>query len=144
MIEQSHTKDSLRTRFLLWLFPENERRRASRYVSPGLVAFYWTGGAPRSFEVGKISATGLYLLTKERWAPETRIQMTLQTAAPEGKNSSDSIHVLTEVVNLDSDGVGFRFVLPESERQKSGDRLPGEETNKKALERFLRRLKLSQ
>jgi hypothetical protein len=69
--------------------------------------------------------------------------MTLQRTAPEGKNSSDSIHVLTEVVSLDSDGVGFRFVLPEAEMLKSGDRLPGEETNKKALERFLRRLKLS-
>jgi hypothetical protein len=141
--QQPQKKDPLTIQFLRWLFPDSKRRRAPRGTVPGLVAFYFTGGAPRPFEVGKISASGLYLLTKERWAPETRIQMTLQRTGAVGKNSSDSIHVSAEVVSFGPDGVGFRFVLPESETLKGHEYLPGEETNRKALGHFLGRLKLS-
>src|SRR6516225_7039591 len=68
----------LKIRFLRWLFPDINRRRAKRYSSSGLVAYYWTGGAPHCYDIANISATGLYLRTKERWAPETLIQMTIQ------------------------------------------------------------------
>ena len=60
-------------RVLRWLFPEINQRRAVRFPTPGLVAYYWTGGASRSYHVGDMSATGLFLLTKERWAPGTLI-----------------------------------------------------------------------
>jgi hypothetical protein len=63
--------------------------------------------------------------------------MTLQRTDAERKGRPHSIQVLTEVVSVGQDGIGFRFVLPESES------LSGEETNKKALENFLRRLRLS-
>ena len=142
-MSQPLKNEPLAIRFLRWLYPDPDRRRASRHALPGLVAFFFTGGPPRSFEVGKISATGLYVLTKERWLPETQIQMTLQRTDGVAKNSSNSIRVLTEVVSLGEDGVGFRFVLPESERLKGHEHLPGEETNRNSLERFLRRLKLS-
>ena len=143
MNERPQNKESLTIRFLRWLFPDSDRRRASRHATPGLVAFHWTGGAPRSFEVGKVSATGLYLLTDERWMPETQIQMTLQRGGAKGRKNADSIHVLVEVVSLGQDGVGFRFVLPESESLKGHEHSPGEVTNKEALQGFLQRLKLS-
>ena len=75
-------------KFLRWLFPEVNQRRAKRYPTSNLVAYYWTGGAPFSYQVGDISATGVFLLTKERWAPGTLIQMTLQPQ--NGKVSNDN------------------------------------------------------
>src|SRR6516164_1325190 len=97
-------------RLLRWLFPDVNQRRARRYSTPGLVAYYWTGGAPHSYQVGDMSATGLYLLTKERWAPGTLIQMTLQK---QGSSSSpeQAICLLSELVRFGENGVGFNFVL---------------------------------
>jgi hypothetical protein len=139
--EQIEDEDSLTVRFLRWLFPDKERR-APRHNVSGLVAFYWTGGAPRSFQVTKISRTGMFLMTKESWVPGTRIQMTLQRADPDAKDSSHSINVLTEVVSIGIDGLGLRFILSDSDDRVSSEFLPGELRSKKALERFLRAVKV--
>src|ERR1700752_5326044 len=72
---EEQESDPLTIRFLRWLFPDVNQRRAKQYPTPGVVAYYWTGGAPSSYQVGDMSATGLFLLTKERWAPGTLIQM---------------------------------------------------------------------
>src|SRR3954462_5727149 len=101
-------------RFLRWLFPEVNQRRAKRFSTSNLVAYYWTGDAPFYYQVGDISATGVYLLTKERWAPGTLIQMTLQPQS--GKVSNDnSISVLSEVVRWGESGSGFNFILKDYE-----------------------------
>ncbi len=65
-------KPSLKLRLLRWLFPEpafTDRRRGERLPVPGLVAYYWTGGAPQAYQLGNVSGSGLYLLTEERWLP---------------------------------------------------------------------------
>ena len=57
-------------RWIEWLFSE-DRRRATRYQSLPLVAYYWDGAEPEAHGVLDASLTGLYLLTKQRWYPGT-------------------------------------------------------------------------
>jgi hypothetical protein len=92
--------------------------------------------------VANISATGLYLKTKERWAPETLIQMTLQRAQPE-ENTKVAISVLSEVVRWGEDGTGFNFVLKDDDSKHDRDALPGEVLDRRTVERFLKRMELA-
>lgn len=137
----------LKIRLLRWLFSDINRRRAKRFPSPGLVAYYWTGGAPHCYDVANISATGLYLRTKERWAPETLLQMTLQKAK---NGDSDevghaSITVLSEVVRWGEDGTGFNFVLKNDyDKGYSREILPSQPLDRKSVEKFLMRMDISQ
>jgi len=133
---------SLRVRLLRWLFPDVNRRRAKRFASPGLVAYYWTGGMTHSYDVANISATGLYLRTKERWAPETLIQMTLQKAQPSEVAKTGSISLLSEVVRWGEDGTGFNFVLNDRNLRYEREILPGDVVDRKTVERFLKQLEL--
>ena len=130
-------------RFLRWLFPDINRRRAKRYSSPGLVAYYWTGGAPHCYDVANISATGLYLRTKERWAPETLIQMTLQKGQAGEESKGGSIAVLSEVVRWGEDGTGFNFVLKDYDTLSRREVLPGEMLDRRTVEKFLKRIELA-
>jgi hypothetical protein len=133
---------TLQNRFMRWLYPEQEtgpvdRRRSSRQPAPGLVAYYYTGGAPKPHKVGDISGTGFYLLTDERWLPDTMIRMTLQRADSGGENPEDSISVVSKVVRCGTDGVGSEFILSESTHPKSHQLSSGKEINRETLERFL-------
>jgi len=126
-------------RFLRWLFPEVNQRRAKRFATSNLVAYYWTGGAPFSYQVGDISATGVFLLTKERWAPGTLIQMTLQPQS--GRVSNDnSISVLSEVVRWGENGSGFNFILKDYENVMNYGIQPNEAIDRKTVERFLQKV----
>lgn len=131
---------SMPLRVLRWLFPEVNQRRAVRFSTPGLVAYYWTGGAPHSYQVGDISATGLFLLTKERWAPGTLIQMTLQKQDGRRDIRETSICVLSEVVRWGENGAGFNFILRDQENALEHGLLPTEAVDKKSVERFLQRI----
>jgi hypothetical protein len=132
--------DPLTTRILRWLFPDVNQRRAKRYPTPGVVAYYWTGGEPYSYHVGDMSATGLFLLTKERWAPGTLIQMTLQNQDGRVNNSDSSICVLSEVVRWGENGAGFNFILSDYENVFDYAILPGETIDRKSIERFLNKI----
>jgi len=92
-------KPSLKVRFLHWLFPlpaASDRRRGERLPALGLVAYYWTGGAPQPYQLGDVSQSGLYLLTEERWLPGTRIVMTLQRERGSDETSDDIHRVESE------------------------------------------------
>ena len=132
--------DPLTLRFLKWLFPDVNQRRAKRFPTPNLVAYYWTGGAPYSYHVGDISATGLFLLTKERWAPGTLIQMTLQPQDGRVNSAETSICVLSEVVRWGENGAGFNFVLSDYENLLDYGMMPGEATDRKSVEYFLHKI----
>lgn len=126
---------SLKTWLANWL--SSDRRRAQRQPLPGLVAYYWTGSAPRAYQIADISSTGFYLLTEERWFPGTMVLMTLQRTDSSGRNLDDSIAVQSRVVRWGSDGLGLAFVV-----STSGDSSIRENgVDKKSLERFLGRLK---
>ena len=56
-------------------FPQDEGRqhpRAERRSVEGLEAIHWTGSSPGLDIVKNISATGMYLVTRERW-PEGQV-----------------------------------------------------------------------
>jgi hypothetical protein len=125
-------------RFLRWL--STDRRSAKRHPLPGLVAYYWTGGAPQAFHIGDISANGLYLLTDERWYPGTMILMTLQRTNTDGDDPDDFISVLTKVARWGTDGVGLSFIPSNTVDLNSGEILPETGVGKKALNRFIQRV----
>jgi len=69
-LETSAEKKSLRERIFTWLTryeEERDRRHARRSRFSNLVAYYWTGGTPKAFNVADIGPTGFYLLTTDRW-----------------------------------------------------------------------------
>ncbi len=133
-------RPSLGTRFKRWLNPatpvSSDRRRAHRRYVPGMVAHYYTGGAPKPHEVADISMTGFYLLTEDRWMPDTMIQMTLQKPCAKGERKQ-SITVLSKIVRRASDGVAAEFVMPESLDPFSRDVQPSQTTDRFSLARFL-------
>lgn len=117
-------KFSWKIRILRWLFPDliihevtkpHDRRRADRQSLPGLIAYFFTGGAPEPHKVGNISVTGFYLHTEERWMPGTVIRMTLQKLGSKGEDPSDTITVNSKIVRWGPDGEGFEFILTDLE-----------------------------
>jgi len=130
---------SLRSRFKHWLNPvssPSDRRRTSRRYVPGMVAHYFTGGAPKPHNVADISMSGMYLLTDDRWMPGTMIQMTLQKPCAQGEKKQ-SINVLSRIVRRGSDGVAAEFVMSEALSHISHDIQPSQATDKFALARFI-------
>jgi hypothetical protein len=138
--KSAKSKGSSPNKVSSWLNPEalhRDRRRAVRRTVPGLVAFYFTGGAPQPYTVADISATGFYLVTRDQWMPETMIQMTLQKPVAEGKQRRESLTVLTRIVRRGEDGIGAEFVMPEALDPHNRDIKPGRATDRMALARFL-------
>lgn len=135
-------KRSLKERFLLWLFPEAERktdrRIAPRIPARNLVAYCWTGGAPLVCKIENVSRSGLYLSTDERWMPGTRVMMTLQKDVADVVRSDEISRVESEVVRWGEDGIGCRFVESGYVDLNSGKILEGQVFDKAAFDRFLR------
>ncbi len=129
-----------------WLSPEPPLPRKNQRESvPGLVAFFWTGGTPERHGIRDISATGLYVLTDERWYLGTVIRMTL-TGGGE-PNAESSLSVNATVIRWGNDGVGVQFILqnPKDPRQRNalGDgAIQG--VDQKRLDQFIQRLKSNQ
>jgi hypothetical protein len=117
-----------------------EHRKSQRMKSPLLVAYYWDGAAPTAHPIQNISSTGFYLVTKERWLPGTMVTMTLQRTDIALGHSGVEPHiaVLSKVVRLDEDGVGFAFIPLEAHPGDPKSKPVG----KRALSRFLEQLKL--
>jgi hypothetical protein len=122
-----------------WWSPDP--RRAPREHVPGLAAYYWTGAAPKPHSVRNISSTGLYIVTEERWYPGTLVLMTLQITDGVEETSERAIQVYSRAVRWGSDGVGLQFILPKAAEARRGKALPEGGVDRKALERFLVRLR---
>ena len=122
------------------ILSSSEQRKAQRMKSPLLVAYYWDGSSPISHPIQNISSTGFYLSTKERWLPGTMVTMTLQRTDIVHANAGSEPHipVLSKVIRMDEDGVGFAFVPLETH---PGD-LKSKPVDTKTLCRFLEQLKL--
>jgi hypothetical protein len=95
-----------------WLNPEpSDKRSVTREVTPGLIARFWNGGPPQAHPVRDISASGLFVVTEERWYLGTQILITL-TKPARGKSQAESTITMHAVaVRHGSDGVGLAFVL---------------------------------
>ena len=115
-----------------------EPRKAFRASLPGLAAYFWDGGAPKAHEIRDISATGLYVVTDERWYPGTLVQMTLKKTISNGTKIVSSINLMARANRWGNDGVGLGFVVrdPRKPRQDESDGVEREE-----LARFLARIK---
>ena len=93
----------------LW---SEERRSAERHTSLPLAAYYWDGAAPTPRQVRDISPGGMFLLTEQRWYPNTMITMTLTRSDKPESAPDHSIKIATRVVRSGTDGVGLAFVNP--------------------------------
>ncbi len=122
-----------------WWSPDP--RQAPREAAPGLAAYYWNGAAPKAHSIRDISSSGLYVVTEERWYPGTLVLMTLQRTDGRDKTAERSIAVQSRAVRWGNDGVGLEFVLPHARNIRRGYDPMTEGADRKALDRFLRKLK---
>ena len=92
---------------------EQQHSRPERREVPGLEAIHWTGSSPGLDIVKNISATGMYLVTRERW-PEGEINP-IRLVYPELTDNSteNQVTVETKTVRHGEDGMGLSFILPE-------------------------------
>jgi len=118
------THYSWKIRLLRWMFPDlvireverpRDRRRAERQALPGLIAYFFTGGAPEPQRISNISVTGFYLETEDRWMPGTVVRMTLQKLGSSGEGPTDTISINSRIVRWGPDGEGFEFILTDLE-----------------------------
>jgi hypothetical protein len=89
-----------------------ERPRPERRIPSGLAARYGSVSASKLGRIKKISRTGLYLLTEERWPVNEVIPITLQKEWPPESPSELQIDIQARVASHGEDGVGLGFVLP--------------------------------
>ncbi len=90
----------------------SDRRRSERRTSPELAAYLWIGTLPKQAGIRDISSTGVYILTRERWAPGDLVSMTLQRRGPLEGNFERRVAVQAKAVRWGDDGIGMSFVLP--------------------------------
>jgi hypothetical protein len=121
-----------------WWSPDP--RKAPREQGKGLAAYYWNGAAPAAHTIRDISATGLYVVTEERWYPGTLVLMTLQTTEDGEKTAERSISVMSRAVRWGNDGVGLQFMMPGEDDAQKGPNPQVKGPSKKEFERFLERL----
>lgn len=100
-----------------WLPPgvNKDRRGAFRKRWPRLVAYDEQGSALTVHGVRDISATGLYLMTEERWPLGSEVRMSLQRTDGLDDHAAAPITVNLRVSRWGADGVGLEFVQPELE-----------------------------
>jgi hypothetical protein len=121
-----------------WWSPDP--RKAPREQAPGLAAYYWTGAAPEPHDIRDISATGLYVITEERWYPGTLVLMTLTNTDRGDKCAERSIAVHSRAIRWGNDGVGLQFVLANNQDKSRWPNLVVDGLDRKELDRFLRQL----
>jgi PilZ domain len=123
-----------------WLFPDTsdqDKRSGARKPAPGLVAHFWTGGPPKSQPVRDISATGMYVVTEERWYLGTQIRITLTKTLDEGPRAERSITVMATAVRWGDDGVGLEFVRSAAGKTRRHEPLPSEGADGEQLGQFV-------
>jgi hypothetical protein len=120
-----------------WLNPDPpDLRKTPRESLPGLAAHFWTGGAPEEHRIRDISASGLYVITEERWYPGTVVRMTLTDSAQ--PIVERSITVNASSVRWGNDGVGLHFVVHDAKDMRRGQIPQVNAVNGKELDQFLR------
>ena len=147
VLEQRQTiypkKKSWWRRFLAGEPPDP--RKADREPIPGLVAYFFTGGAPIAHQVRDISANGLYVITEERWYPGTVVRVTLSDQRDQTREITITLHA--RAARSGADGVGLQFFLLEKRDLDRNNSLqendPTLVVTKNQLEDFVQRFKAS-
>ena len=94
--------------------PGQALHRAERRTVPGLEAIHWTGSSPGLDIVRNISATGMYLVTRERWPQGEVNPIRLVNPELNDDNPDRQVTLETKAVRWGEDGMGLNFLLPES------------------------------
>jgi hypothetical protein len=119
------------------LYPEPTLpRKALRESFSGLSAYFWTGGVPVQHVIQDISATGMYVVTDERWYPGTVVRMTLTDSKE--PTVERSITVNAQAVRWGNDGVGLKFVFQDGKDLGRGLEHVVGGISRKQLDQFLR------
>jgi hypothetical protein len=127
-----------------WLHPDPPNpRKAARGPFDGLVAYFFTGGAPEPHEIRDVSSTGLFVVTTERWYPGTLIRMTLSKPDIGQAPSERSITINARSVRWGNDGVGLEFVVEPRRNSNRGPVSPIDAVDSKQLGHFLKLLEKS-
>jgi hypothetical protein len=91
--------------------------------------------------VRDISASGLYVVTEERWYPGTLVLMTLQRTDCGEEVEERSIAVQSRAVRWGPDGVGLQFILAGDDDYRKGRTPILDSAGRREFERFLEHLK---
>lgn len=92
--------------------PPRQPRMGVRHPAPQIVVIHPSGTAEKEDPVKDISATGVYILTEDRWDPGTPVPLTLHHTCIEHEDSGHDITLPAKAVRCGQDGVGLSFELP--------------------------------
>jgi uncharacterized protein len=121
-----------------WLYSDSaDPRKTSRRPVTGLVAHFFTGGAPQAHEIRDVSETGLYVVTAERWYPGTIIRMTLTKPDKAHSPSGRSITIQARSMRWGNDGVGLEFVIEAAQNSRRVQPTSFDPVDGKQLDAFL-------
>ncbi len=97
--------------FVDWLerYAEPEHRKAARQRWPRMVACDAEGTQSKVHGIRDISATGLYLITPERWPVGSEVKLRFQHTDPAQSCLNDPATVTLTVCRWGEDGVGMEF-----------------------------------
>jgi hypothetical protein len=128
-----------------WFVKETppERRGAERIASPWLVAYDWSSSETKRHDIRDISATGLYLLTNERWAPGELVSIGLHKKDLPVENSGHGIPVQVRAVRWGADGVGLSFVQAKDMDLHLGESPLADASDRKEPEGVRRKLRMA-
>ena len=125
-----------------WLLPDP--RKSPRVPAPALAVYFWTGGVPQAHGIRDISATGLYVVTEERWYPGTVVRMTITTTNSVVEQPAGlSITVQARAVRWGDDGVGLEFVLRNAQKPRREPPLLFDGADSKQFNQFLGRFRVA-
>jgi PilZ domain-containing protein len=93
--------------------PPRRQRMGVRRAAPQIVVIHSCGATERKYPVKDISATGVYLLTQDRWASGTPVPLTLHHSCIEHEDFGNDITLPAQAVRCAQDGMGLSFDLPE-------------------------------
>jgi hypothetical protein len=130
----------LETWFLKWFDPPDPRRSSPRVDNPPLAAYHWAMDVQQGLKVANISASGMYLLTDERWTDGVIVSLTLQRTDMAKGSAESWIAVDFVVTRWCEDGIAGAFI---PSRPGLSDAVVGRAKNcadKKELQRFVTRL----
>ncbi len=91
---------------------EPEQPRAERWPATGLSALYGIDSASRPAGIKDVSASGVYLLTEERFRADELVNLILRKEGEPEDSAELRISVQTRVAWQGEDGVALEFVLP--------------------------------
>lgn len=94
-------------------------RDCQELESPGIMAYYWSGGEPTPHRVRSLGAEQAVVETPDRWYPGTVLTMTLETANGSGASPGHNTAVRCRVCEQDKDAVRVSFVFLNSEERRS-------------------------